>query len=173
MRADYWQEGRYRGGDRGRPVSGLVPGQELSGYATEQDQKKHETPGKPGQLTGVFITGFEKGMDYVDDECRDQDIAADNVDRPEQPPVWYGVGNGLNAFKGVVRMGYVIEEQKKSGDYLDKEGNQCHKSQGAKKTGALRDSVLSEKSGDELIEPDSHLNPSCYASPHTYPSLKL
>ena len=148
MRADYWYEGRDRGGDRSGPVAGLVPGQELSGYAAEQDEEKHEPPGKPGQFSGVFITGFEKGMDYMDDERCDQDIAADNMDCPEQPPVRYGVGNGLNAFKGVVRMGYVIEKQEKSGAYLDKEGNQRHKSKGAEKTGAFRDNIPSEKSGD-------------------------
>ena len=103
----------------------------------------------------------------MDDDYRDQDIAADNMYRTEQPPEWYGIGNCLDAFKGVIRMGYVIKEQEKSGNDLDKKGDQCNKSQRTEIPGALRKNVSSEKLGYQLIKPNSYLNPSCYASPHT------
>ena len=105
----------------------------------------------------------------MDDDNRDQDIAADNMDCSEQPAEWDGVGNGLDALKGVVGMGNVIEEQENSGDCLDKEGDQGNKSQRTEKPGTLWHNVSSEKLGDQLIKPNSNLNPSCYASPHTYP----
>ena len=105
----------------------------------------------------------------MDDDYRDQDIAANNMDRTEQPPEGYGVGNGLDAFKGVIRMGYVIKEQEKSGNHLDKKGDQGNKTQRAEKPGTSWHNVSSEKLGDQLIKPNSNLNPSCYASPHTYP----
>jgi hypothetical protein len=91
------------------------------------------------------------------------------MDCSEQPAEWDGVGNGLDALKGVVGMGNVIEEQENSGDYLDKEGDQGNKSQRTEKPGTSWHNVSSEKLGDQIIKPNSNLNPSCYASPHTYP----
>jgi hypothetical protein len=108
-------------------------------------------------------------MEYMDYDYRDQDIAADNMYRTEQPPEWDGVGNGLDAFKGVIRMGNVIQEQENSSNHLDKKGDQGNEPQRTEKPGASWKNVSSEKLGYQLIKPNSNLNPSCYVSPHTYP----
>ena len=105
----------------------------------------------------------------MDDDYCDQNIAADNMYRAEQPAEGDSVVDGLDAFKGVIRMGYVIKEQEKPGNNLDKKGDQGNKTQRAEKPGTSWHNVSSEKLGDQLIKPNSNLNPSCYASPHTYP----
>ena len=95
----------------------------------------------------------------MDEDHRHHKVAADNVYQTKKPAIGNLVHNELDALKGILLIGNVIEDQQDAGADLDQEGGKGHHPQGAKNADIIWDPVLGELGADQFFETDPDLQP--------------
>ena len=82
------------------------------------------------------------------DDHRHHEVAAHHVHQAEKPAIGHLVHDELDALKGVLVRGNIVEEQQNAGEDLEDEGGKGNHAQGIKDIDILRNPVFGKLGAD-------------------------
>jgi hypothetical protein len=115
--------------DRRRPVSLLVPRQQISGETHTDRSEEKNYAGEPGDFSGVLVGSHEKRAQHVSKNKNHHQACAPVVDASDQPAESYLVHDVLDARVGMVWRRHVINRQEDPGENLEQKQKQAGASQ--------------------------------------------
>jgi hypothetical protein len=116
--------------DDGRPVGGLVPGEQVPGEALQHPEDQEQHADDPVQLARVLVGAEEEDPRHVEEHQDDEDAGAPLVHAADEPPERDVVRDPLDRLVCRIRMRFVVKGEDDACSRLDEERRQRRRAEG-------------------------------------------
>ena len=120
----------YGCGNRGRPISPLVPWEQVTGEAHAQGEQEQEDACDPGELSRVFISAEIIGAQHVKEDSKYHQAGAPMMNASDKPAEADSGHDVLNAIVGMIGGGDVVDGEHYASDALEGEKEQAGTAEG-------------------------------------------